>query len=298
MIHCKDSPTLSEASITALALEETLLRRWSEFYTLAEQFQAPPATREQVDRFRDYAHDEAFVNSVVDALSLYLAGRSDFDAKFVGYLELILMHRAQAEDVAILERLAAKHDSDRDFIHLMGLLHKLRLHGGDERLTPLAATAAKALEGFGDVTDNTAWVKSIGIEPSAGSWSLGLRLGTAPVNYWIARKFELKPRDVSMELLATHDRQWRVQVARVDRKYSAQWRPSGVTVDTEELKLKSPASWPKMPSLQLFPLFAQTLADFLQVSWVRVASLSAKNVKVDKQRLLEWLHPSVDDVVW
>ena len=85
---------MSEASITALALEETLLRQWSEFHALVEQFPSPPATREQAERFHDYAHDEAFVNSVVDALSLYLAERSDFDSRFVGFLELVLIQRA------------------------------------------------------------------------------------------------------------------------------------------------------------------------------------------------------------
>jgi hypothetical protein len=286
---------LSDASITALALEESLLKEWSEFHALVEQRRTAPTTREDADRFADYARNEPFVDSVVDALSLYLADRNEFDAKFGGYLDLMLIQRAHAEDLVVLKNLATKYATASDFVSLMGLLHRLQLYSGDPRLSAVIDICVTALNQVKDVVDINAWARSIGVEPTMESWTFSLKLGSAPPNYWILRKSDLQPRDVSLDLLV-NDSQWRVQVARVDRNYSAQWRPSGITVDTDETKLKSLTAWPKLVSPQLFPIFAGTLAQFLRVQWVRSAWLSSSGVNVDKARLLDWLHTAIDDV--
>jgi hypothetical protein len=291
----RDSQALSDASITALALEESLLKEWSEFHSLVEQRRTAPTTREDADRFGDYSRNDPFVDSVVDALSLYLADRNEFDAKFGAYLDLMLIQRANAEDLVVLKNLAAKYAAAADFVSLMGLSHRLQLYSGDPRLSEVIDVCTAALNQVKDVVDINTWARSIGVEPIAESWTFGLKLGSAPPNYWIVRKSDLQPRDVSLELLV-NDSHWRVQVARVDRNYSAQWRPSGITVDTDETKLKALAAWPKLVSPQLFPIFAGTLAHFVHVQWVRSAWLSSSGVNVHKGRLLDWLHTAIDDI--
>jgi hypothetical protein len=286
---------LSAESITALALEESLLKEWSEFYALVEAQRTAPATREQAERFARYAHDDAFVDSVVDALSLYLADRNEFDAKFGAYLDLMLIQRARDEDLDVLKKLAAKYVAAGDLVAVMGLMHRLQMYAGDERLAEIADICAAALQQVRDVADIGTWARSVGIEPLQESWTFSLKLGTAPPNYWLARPHDLGPRDASLDLLI-NESQWRVQVARVDRNYSAQWRTSGVTVDTDETKLKALAAWPKIAGPQLFPLFVGTLAQFLQIEWQRAAWLSARGVNVDRSRLLAWLHVASDDI--
>jgi len=287
--------TLSEASITALALEESLLREWSEFHDRVEQRRTPPTTREDAAQFSDYVRNDAFVDSVVDALSLYLADRNEFDLKFGSYLDLMLIQRATPEDIAILTKLASKYAAAGDIVTLMGLLHRLQLFSGDTRLGPAIEICTNALNQVKDVSDLTAWARTIGIEPIAESWTLSLKLGTAPPNYWLVRKSDLQRLDVALDLLI-NESHWRVQVARVDRNFSAQWRPSGITVDTDETKLKALAAWPKLVSPALFPIFASSLGQFLRVDWTRVAWMSSSGVNVDKTRLLSWLHACVDEV--
>jgi hypothetical protein len=286
---------LSESSITALALEESLLKEWSEFHDRVEQRRTPPTTREDVEEFANYVRNDAFVDSVVDALSLYLADRNEFDFKFGSYLDLMLIQRATPEDIAILTKLASKYAGAGDISTLMGLLHRLQMFSGDARLAPAIEICTTALNQVKDVTDIAVWARSIGIEPIADSWTFGLKLGSVPPNYWVVRRSELQRRDVAVDLLI-NDSHWRVQVARVDRNYSAQWRSSGITVDTDETKLKSLAAWPKLASPQLFPMFAGTLAQFLRVQWTRTAWLSSSGVNVDKTRLLAWLHSDVDEI--
>jgi hypothetical protein len=286
---------LSEASITALALEESLLREWSEFHDRVEQRRTPPTTRADAEQFSEYARNDAFVDSVVDALSLYLADRNEFDFKFGSYLDLMLIQRATPEDIAILTKLASKYAAAGDVVTLMGLLHRLQMFSGDVRLGPAIEICTNALNQVKDVSDIGAWARTIGIEPVADSWTFSLKLGSAPPNYWLVRKSDLKRLDVALDLLI-NDSHWRVQVARVDRNYSAQWRPSGITVDTDETKLKALAAWPKLAGPQLFPIFASSLAQFLRVSWTRSAWISSSGVNVDKTRLLDWLHADVDEI--
>ena len=287
---------MTSNSITALALEESLLKRWSEFYERIEQFKSSPSTRDDAERVSEYSRDSAFVDSVVDALSLYLAGRSEFDAKFGSYLDLMLIQRAHDEDIVILQKLATKYSQDANIVGLIGLVHRLRLYSGDERLVPLIEFCFNALDQLNQPVDNATWAQSVGIAPTAESWSVGVRLGTAPPHYWLARRDELKPADVSLELLVANSREWRIQVARVDRLYSAQWRPSGITVATEDLRFKALSAWPSIASQRLFPLFAMRLADYLHVHWSRSGWLTTQNVEVNRQLLLEWLHSCVDEV--
>lgn len=287
---------MTEASITALALEESLLKEWSAFHERVDQSPPAPGTHEQAERTASYARNGAFVDSIIDALSLYLAGRSEFDSKFLSYLDLTLIQRGQEEDVAILLKLASKHASEGNLIGLMGLLHRLRLYGGDPRLAPAIEFCASGLQQFDEATDNLTWARSVGIEPTDESWNFSIRLGTAPVGYWVSRKSALKREDVSLELLVTEPGQWRVQVARVDRSYSAQWRPSGITIDTDVLRLKPIAAWPTFTAQRLFPVFVNNLADFLKVTWTRTAWLTVNDAKVDRVRLLEWLQPCVDEL--
>ena len=286
---------MSEASITALALEESLLKEWSEFHTRVEQRRTAPTTREDAEQFADYSRNDAFVDSVVDALSLYLADRNEFDPKFGSYLHLMLIQRAHDEDIALLKKLATKYASAGDIVSVMGLMHRLQMYSGDYRLQETMDVCAAALREVKDVTDMPAWARTIGIEPLKESWTFSLKLGSVSPSYWMIRKHDLQPRDVSLDLLI-NDSQWRVQVARVDRNYSAQWRPSGITVDTDETKLKALAAWPKLTSPQLFPLFTGSLAQFLRVQWTRSGWSTSQNVKIDTSRLLDWLHTAIDDV--
>ena len=272
-----------------------MLREWSEFHARIEQQRTAPATRAHAEAFIDYSGNDTFVDSVVDALSLYLAGSSDFDRKFGGHLELMLIQRARDEDVNVLKKLAMKYVTDGDLIGVMGLLHRLQLLAGDARLREVIEICENALCEAKGVEDMNAWARSIGIEPLRESWTFTLKLGSAPPNYWFLHKHDLRRHDVSLDLLI-NDSQWRIQVARVDRNYSAQWRASGITIDTDQTKLKAIAVWPKISNPHLFPIFASTLAQFLRVEWLRSAWITSSGVEIDRALLLDWLHTVVDEL--
>jgi hypothetical protein len=286
---------LSEASINTLGFEGSLLKEWSEFQSRVEQRPTAPATREDAEQFAAYSRNDAFVDSVVDALSLYLADRNEFDPQFGGYLHLMLIQRAHDEDLALLKKLAQKYIGVGDTVSIIGLMHRVQMYSGDARLQEIADLCTAALAKVESVTDMSAWARSIGIEPENDSWTLTLKLGTAPPKYWAIRIQDLQPRDVSLELLI-NEAHWRVQVARVDRAYSAQWRLSGITVDTEETRLKVLSAWPMLSTPQLFPLFAAALANFLQVSWVRAGWVVSSGVTLRRPRLLDWMHTVIDDL--
>lgn len=286
---------MSESSIAALALEESLRRRWSDFHRQVEEQRTAPATREHAERFREYARNDAFVDSVVDALSLFLADRSDFDRKLGGHLELMLIQRGQADDVSVLEKLAGKYIAAGDLNGVIGLRHRLQLYACDPRFHHVAKLCTDALGRVQDVRNMTEWARSIGVEPQADSWTCSLKLGSAPPRLWFIGKHDLRPRDVSLDLLI-NESQWRVQVARVDRNYSAQWRASGITVDTSVTRLKALTAWPKLATPVVFPLFAIELGGFLSVEWQRCAWVSSSDASVDSKRLLEWLHPIIEEV--
>lgn len=286
---------MSDPAINSLGLEESLQKEWSEFHSRVGQRPTAPATREDAEQFADYSRNDAFVDSVVDALSLYLADGNEFDPKFGSYLHLMLIQRAHDEDLALLKKLAIKYAEAGDIISTIGLMHRLQMYSGDERLGPIMQICDGALARVDDVTDMSVWARSIGIEPQAEQWAFTVKLGTAPPSYWANRKFDLQQRDVSVDLLL-NESQWRVQVARVDRNYSAQWRALGITVDTDETKLKALSVWPALQTPQLFPLFVGSLGRFLNVRWLRSAWVTHKDITLHKARLLDWLHTAVDDI--
>jgi hypothetical protein len=287
---------LTDASITALALEESLHREWNAFHSRVDSLAAPPGTRADADRMVRYAGHTGFVESILDALSLHLAGKNSFDRKLLCYLDLVLIQRSEPEDVTMLLKLAAHHSERNDLNALLSLHHRLRLYEDRPALGGALKYCSDRLRRFDVATDNATWAASVGIQPHSDNWHVNLRLGTAPPEYWFTRKSALKPQDASLELLVTAPGQWRIQVARVDRLYSAQWRPAGITVDTDQPQLKALSTWPAVAGHPLFPLFAARLADFLHLKWQRSARLTTNDVTVDRVRLLDWLHCCADEL--
>ena len=287
---------MTDASITALALEESLLKEWSAFNTRVDGFATPPGTRAEADRMLRFAGNDSFVDSAVDALGLYLAGQSAFDRKLLCFLDLALIQRAQPDDITLLLKMVAHYAERNDLPALLGFSHRLRLYEGHPALGGVAKYCSEQLRRFDVATDNTTWAATAGVRPDSDQWHVGIRLGTTPPDYWLTRKSALKPHDVSLELLVSAPGQWRVQVARLDRLYSAQWRPGGITIDTDQPQLKAVSAWPTLTGHSVFPEFAATLGQHLRVQWQRLALVSAKDATVDRVRLLDWLHGCADSV--
>lgn len=287
---------MTDASITALALEESLLKEWSTFNARVDGFAASPGTRADADRMLRYATNDRFVDSAVDALGLYLAGQSTFERKLLSFLDLVLIQRAEPDDVTLLLKMIAHYAERNDLAALLGFAHRLRLYDDRRALGGVAKYCDEMLRRFDVATDNATWAAAVGIQPAGDNWHVSIRLGTAPPDYWFTRKSALKPQDASLELLVSAPGQWRVQIARVDRLYSAQWRPAGITVDTDQPQLKAVSTWPTLAGHSVFPLFAANLARHLRLQWQRTALLGAKDASVDRERLLEWLHGCADTV--
>lgn len=288
---------MNNASITSLALEESLRKEWSSFHARVDGLAVPPGTRMEADRLLRYSTNDAFVDSVVDALGLYLAAQSTFERKLLCVLDLILIQRAQPEDVTMLLKMAAHYAERDDLAALLGFAHRLHLYEDRGSLGGVAKYCSDALRRFDVATDNADWATIAGIRPDSERWHATIRLGTAPPDYWATRKSALKPQDVSLELLVSAPGQWRVQVARVDRLYSAQWRLGGITVDTDQPQLKAVSTWPKLTGHGLFPWFAAHLAQHLRIQWQRTALVSVEGASVDRDSLLDWLYGCADTVL-
>ena len=287
---------MTDASITALALEESLLKEWSTFNARVDSVPSAPGTRAEADRMLRYATHDSFADSVVDALALYLAGHNAFERKLLCFLDLVLIQRAHPDDVTMLLKMIAHYAERNDLAALLGFAHRLRLYEERPALGGVAKYCGEMLQRFDVATDNATWATMVGIQPASDNWHVSLRLGTAPPDYWFTRKSALKPQDVSLELLVSAPGQWRVQVARIDRLYSAQWRHGGITIDTNQPQLKAVSAWPTLTGHAVFPLFAENLAQYLGVRWQRTALLGAKDASIDRERLLEWLHGCIDTV--
>jgi hypothetical protein len=285
---------LNDASITALALEESLLREWNMFRARVDELPCPPGTRAAADGMLRFANNGSFADSVIDALELHLAGQNVLEGKLLSCLDLVLIQRAQPEDLTVLLKLAEFHARQQDLPALSGLSHRLQLYAESRTLGGVAKHCSDLLRGFDVPCDNVTWAQTVGIAPVAESWHLNIRLGTASPDFWLTRKSALKPQDTSLELLVSSPGQWRIQVARVDRLYSAQWRPGGITVDTDQPQLKALSVWPAINSHLVFPAFADQLAGFLKLQWHRTALITAKDASVDEPRLRAWLQSCAD----
>ncbi len=291
--HRHDGLTLNDKSITALALEESLLREWSLFNARVAELDVP-ATRADADRMQRFANHGSFADSVVDALGLHLAGQNTLDRKLLHFLDLVLIQRAQPDDLTILMKVAERYSGQKDLPALLTLVHQLRLYEERPSLGGATKFCAELLSRFDVPCDNIEWARLVGIQPQAENWHASIRLGTASPEFWVTRKSALKPQDTSLELLVTAPGQWRVQIARLDRLYSAQWRPAGITVDTDAAALKAIGRWPKLAGHAVFPAFATTLAHFLKVQWHRAALITVQDAAIDEARLLDWLHSCAD----
>lgn len=260
-----------------------------------DELTGPPSTRAKAARLQRFSSHAAFADSVVDALELYLAGQNDVDRKLLPFLEVVLVQRAQPDDLTVLMKLIDRYTEREDVVSLLGISHRLRLYEGHPSLGGVIKHCEQRLQRFDTDLDNAAWADLVGIQPTADHWNVSIRLGTAPPEYWRSRKSALKPQDTSLDLLVSSPGQWRVQIARVDRQYSAQWRPAGITIDTDVPRLKQPSAWPMLRNHALWPLFATNLERPLKLQWQRTALISLTGATFDRERLLTWLYPCADN---
>lgn len=264
------------------------------FHSRVDELASTPATRAAADGMLRFSNNGAFVDSVVDALGLHLAGQNPLERKLLSFLDLVLIQRAEPDDLTALLKLAESYAGTQDLPALLGMAHRLRLYDDRWALGGVAKHCNDLIRRFDVPCDNITWAATVGILPPAESWHANIRLGTAPPEFWFTRKSALKPQDTSLELIVTSPGQWRIQVARVDRLYSAQWRPAGITIDTDQPQLKAISAWPTVASHTVFPAFAGQLADFLKLQWHRTALITVKDASVDQIRLREWLHSCAD----
>lgn len=139
------------------------------------------------------------------------------------------------------------------------------------------------------------FVASLGFKTPA-PWSIHLSWSTVEPSHWVVRRKVLKPADVLLTLTVT-DGHWVLNLKPRHQRFHVQWRSSGVSVESDELRYRRMTRWPKVSSPLEVPEAIQVLEQVLQVQFVKHVNLEgsladeALSAGFSDERILCWLAP-------
>lgn len=130
-------------------------------------------------------------------------------------------------------------------------------------------------------------------------WSVHVIWSTVPPKDWVTARNRLKPGDLRL-LLSVNRSGWHADLAPHDDSFRVQWRDSGISVESQQLRYRKLLPWPALASPADTPTLVTQLATLLDRNFVRHANLEgalAAQLLVpgfDDAALRRWLAPSAD----
>nr|WP_299035093.1 hypothetical protein [uncultured Tenacibaculum sp.] len=143
------------------------------------------------------------------------------------------------------------------------------------------------------------WLSSLNLKYNKDYWGMTLTMSTVNIEHWLYSRNQLKPEDLKLTLNISIAGYWVVQLERKDRLFLAQWRESGLSVESQQLKYRRLIPWPKLASYTKFPLIIPALETALDVKFIRHIDISTvgidpKQYLKKSSKMQQWLKPCVN----
>ncbi|MDX8554431.1 hypothetical protein MK851_12465 [Tenacibaculum sp. 1B UA] len=143
------------------------------------------------------------------------------------------------------------------------------------------------------------WLSSLNLKYSNEYWGMTLTMSTVNIEHWLYSRNQLKPEDLKLTLSMYITGSWVAQLERKDQLFLAQWRESGLTVESQQLKYRRLIPWPKLASYTKFPLIIPAIETALDVKFIRHIDISTvgiapKQYLKKNSKMQQWLKPCAD----
>jgi hypothetical protein len=136
--------------------------------------------------------------------------------------------------------------------------------------------------------------KQSSIERNSGYWSLNITWSTCRPNHWVISRNKLKDEDVKLDLLINSS-YWVADLKQKNDLFHIQWRESGISIESQQLKFRRNNFWPDIRELIQIPELVLQLEQKLAVQFCRHLNLQgslctlAISESFNKAALQTWL---------
>ena len=132
------------------------------------------------------------------------------------------------------------------------------------------------------------------IERNNGYWSFNITWSSCDPNYWVIARNKLKDDDIKLDL-QINNAYWVADLQPKNELFHVQWRESGLSVESQQLKYRRAAVWPDIRELHRIPELVVLLEEKLAIQFCRHINLQgslctlAVSKSFNKNALQKWL---------
>jgi hypothetical protein len=131
-----------------------------------------------------------------------------------------------------------------------------------ETLTPAETAQWFSMLGLGDIPEYSV---------------ISITLSNEPIEHWFYKRNRLTPESLKLELLVPSTGAWRVDLARHDELFRAQWRHGDdLRIESQQLRYRKLVEWPHLASVMDFPQLIGSLERTLEVNFLQHADIGAR----------------------
>lgn len=141
--------------------------------------------------------------------------------------------------------------------------------------------------------------KQSSIERNNGYWSLHMTWSTCNPNNWVISRNKLKDDDMKLDV-SINNAYWVANLEPRNQLFRAQWRESGLSVESPQLKYRRSTLWPDICELHRMPELVLQLEEKLNIQFCRHINLQgslcslAISKAFNKEALQNWLGASAN----
>jgi len=137
------------------------------------------------------------------------------------------------------------------------------------------------------------WATIAGVAPPLEGNIVRIKMSTAPVEHWIARRSKLAPQTTDIEVEIHRDR-WYVKLTRLDNLFCVNWSSGGnVAVRSDQMKYQRLVRWPALDAIENFPLLVKAIETLLGIQFISYADV---NLAKPSKQFIKWLEPCAKKV--
>lgn len=136
--------------------------------------------------------------------------------------------------------------------------------------------------------------KQSSIERNKGYWSLNITWSSCDPTYWVIARNKLKDEDIKLDLQINNS-YWVADLQPKNELFHVQWRESGLSVESPQLKYRRTVLWPDIRELHRIPELIIQLEEKLAIQFCRHINLQgslctlAVSKSFNKDALQKWL---------
>ncbi len=136
--------------------------------------------------------------------------------------------------------------------------------------------------------------KQSSIERNKGYWSLNITWSSCDPTYWVIARNKLKDEDIKLDLQINNS-YWVADLQPKNELFHVQWRESGLSVESPQLKYRRTVLWPDIRELHRIPELIIQLEEKLAIQFCRHINLQgslctlAVSKSFNRNALQKWL---------